>query len=374
MKDHTDLPLESSDDWGNVLSLGETRFFRATEFEGAPVPERDWVVDGLIPAKTVTILNGDGGTGKSLIALQLAAAAALGTAWMGRVVDSGPVLFLSAEDDREELHRRIDGVRQSEGVEWSELSNLLLSSLAGEDAILAAFDRNSGLLRPTVLYAEISDWIARKKPRLVVLDTAADLYGGNENDRAQVRHFIGMLRGLAIKHDTAVLLLAHPSLSGMSSGSGSSGSTAWSNSVRSRLYLSRVINDGYEGDANARILQTKKSNYGPTGEQINLRWADGVFEPVIDALGPLERMAATARAERVFLRLLGEITEQGRYVSAQPGPTYAPTVFEKNPSAEGVSKRAFCAAMEKLFSAQKIRVAHHGKGTKQRSHIEVIEQ
>jgi RecA-family ATPase len=40
-----------------------------------------------------------------------------------------------------------------------------------------------------------------------------------------------MLRGLAINYQHATLMLAHPSLAGMASGSGSSGSTGWSNSV-----------------------------------------------------------------------------------------------------------------------------------------------
>jgi hypothetical protein len=76
---------------------------------------------------------------------------------------------------------------------------------------------------------------------------------GNENDRAQARQFIGMLRGLAIRHECAVLLLSHPSVAGIASGGGSSGSTAWNNSVRSRLYLSRVVgNDGFEANPDAR--------------------------------------------------------------------------------------------------------------------------
>lgn len=74
------------------------------------------------------------------------------------------------------------------------------------------------------------------------------------------------MRGLAIDHQLAVVLIAHPSLTGMSTGSGSSGSTAWSNSVRSRLYLERVKGaDDREIDADLRVLQVKKSNYGPIG-------------------------------------------------------------------------------------------------------------
>ena len=46
-------------------------------WQGVPVKERQWFVEGLIPAGTVTSLSGDGGTGKSQLALQLIAASAL---------------------------------------------------------------------------------------------------------------------------------------------------------------------------------------------------------------------------------------------------------------------------------------------------------
>ena len=62
------------------------------------------------------------------------------------------------------------------------------------------------------------------------------------------------------------MLLAHPSLTGMNTGTGTSGSTAWNNSVRSRLYLDRVRESGIEPDPDARVLRTMKSNYGPVGD------------------------------------------------------------------------------------------------------------
>ena len=33
-------------------------------FQGQDVPERSWLVDGWIPMRTVSILGGDGGTGR----------------------------------------------------------------------------------------------------------------------------------------------------------------------------------------------------------------------------------------------------------------------------------------------------------------------
>src|SRR5690606_30654641 len=87
-----------------------SRFFSAASLAGKPVKPRDWLVQDLVPGKTVTLFGGDGGTGKSLLALQLAVAVAGGRDWIGRQVKPGKVIFLSAEDDEEELHRRLHSI------------------------------------------------------------------------------------------------------------------------------------------------------------------------------------------------------------------------------------------------------------------------
>src|SRR5437762_12033141 len=70
----------------------------------------------------------------------------------------------------------------------------------------------------------------------------------------------------------------------MASGTGSSGSTQWTNGPRARLYFSEIKRDGVDDDTGHRELKVIKSNYGPSG-------------------GSLERMAADQNAETAFLRL-----------------------------------------------------------------------
>ena len=56
----------------------------------------------LIPQKTVTLFSGDGGTGKSLLSLQLAVGVVTGRGWIGKAVSGGSVIYMSAEDDDDE--------------------------------------------------------------------------------------------------------------------------------------------------------------------------------------------------------------------------------------------------------------------------------
>lgn len=361
-------------DFGNApmpatATSRSSRFFPASDLDGKPAPDRDWLVKGLVPSGTVTILGGDGGTGKSLLSLQLACAVALGRRWIGMPVKSGRALFISAEDDLDELHRRIFDIARAENVRPADLDRLTVRSLAGEDALLATLAGRTGGLVASPLYRELDERIAAERPALLVLDTLADLFPGNENDRAQARHFIGLLRGLAIRHSCAVVVLAHPSLSGLNSGSGTSGSTGWNNSVRSRLYFSRIMDEGHEADPDARVLRTMKSNYGRTGGEIGLRWQEGVFSPVQSETG-LDRMAAQNRAQRVFLKLLDEFNAEGRRVRHTTGDGFAPTTFARSGRAEGLGRNPLRDAMEALFAAGAIRVAEEGPPSRRVRYLE----
>ena len=344
--------------------------FTASDLEGLHIPPRLWHVQDLIPSGTVTLFSGDGGTGKSLVALQLAASTAIARPWLGMPTRDGKAVYLSAEDDRAELHRRLADIAQAEGVRLADLDNLTLRSLAGEGALLALLGKG-GALEPTPLLGAIDGLLDRDQPDLLVLDTLADYFPGNENDRAQARQFIGMLRGLAIRHNCAVFMLAHPSLTGLNSGTGTSGSTGWNNSVRSRLYLSRVVQDGYEPNPDARTLRNMKANYARTGAEIALTWQNGVFVADAPVTG-LDRVAASAKAERVFLKLLDQFTDEGRKVNHAGGISYAPKVFSEHPAAEGCTKRAFKTAMDSLLHGGKIRIIEDGPSYKRRTHLAVV--
>lgn len=342
-----------------------SRFFPASSWGDTEPPPREWLVEGLIPRGTVTSLYGDGGTGKSLLALQAAVDVATGGCWIGKPTASGRSLFISAEDDKDELHRRVRDVANSCFLGVKDLANLHLRSLAGEDALLATLSPGGGI-DPSDLFEEIDKYATETAPDLIVLDTLADLFPGNENDRGQARQFIGLLRGLAIRRNSAVLLLAHPSLSGMNSGTGAGGNTAWNNSVRSRLYMQRVLmSDGgqpFEPDPDVRTLSNKKANYGRVGEQIQLRWVNGVFQPEIQTRGTAANVDRNKVADDTFLRLLAEFKADGRSVKAAPAAGYAPKVFADSGRALGLTKGELKAAMERLFARKVLVEAKDGVG------------
>ena len=191
----------------------------------------------------------------------------------------------------------------------------------------------------------------------MTLDVNVDLYGGNEVLRRQVRAFIRTLNALARKIDGAVVLSSHVSGAGLQNDGGHSGSTDWSNAVRSRLYLS-LSKDDDGADPNARVLTRKKANFASIGDMVRLHWKDGVIVPDEPASSCFGRSA-----EDVFLVLLDSVMAEGQKVSHKSkGGNFAPSIFMKRPSAdrEGYQRRDFERAMQALLKSRRIKIAPYG--------------
>jgi RecA-family ATPase len=342
------------------------------DWEGKPRPERKWIIRDVIPDEAPTLLYGDGGLGKSLAGLQLAAVRSIAettTDWFGFLPEPGRTLVLSSEDDEDEMHRRLDDCRFHYGATWAQLKDIRLVDLVGEDSILGELMK--GRISPAPMYQALDDYMTEFSPGLVILDVLAEMFAGDENNRPQVSQFVGLLKRLCRKHKCAILLLAHPSRAGLNSGSGDSGSTGWNGAVRSRLYLSRATaSDGAEPDPNLRKFEVKKSNYGPPSVSVTVEWKKGVFVLASgQKAGGLDRIALEAKADRIFLELLAEFEDQGRDVSPNRSSTFAPTEFAKIPEADGVTKKSFEAAMARLLKAKSVYIETFGPSSHQRKRL-----
>jgi RecA-family ATPase len=336
----------------------------ASEWEGKEPRALRWTVRKRIPRGAVAILSGDGAIGKTTISLQLAVAVARGSDWLGAPVEEGgPVLFFSAEEEENEIHRRLAMIVSHHGIKFSDLPNLHVYCRPGENALLGTISK--GVIAPTPLLTQLTLGACERRASLIIIEAMADVFAGDEINRGHVSQFMALMRQLALKTDAAVLLLQHPSLAGMSTGTGTAGSTHWNNAARSRLYFSSV-KAGDEPDTGLRELRVMKSNYGPAAESVKVRWQRGVFVPSETA--SIER-AATEPIDDAFLRCLDAATAQGRTVSDNTGKNYAPPIFEQMPQAKGIKRGAFKPAMARLFSANRIRISTTGPASKLRSQI-----
>jgi len=159
---------------------------------------------------------------------------------------------------------------------------------------------------------------------------------------------------LAIVADGSLVLISNPSLTGITSESGISGTTQWHNAMRARFYMKGVKpENGEEPDNDLREIVFKKNNYGPISESIVMHYQNGLFLPV-PGVSSLDQAAQDAKADDVFLTLLRRFTAENRNVSNSPNSiNYAPVLFAREEEAKraGVSTKMFEAAILRLFKA-----------------------
>ena len=178
---------------------------------------------------------------------------------------------------------------------------------------------HTGLMKPTPLFERLMKAANEIKPVLIGIDTSADVFAGNENDRAQVRQFVGMLRKLSDPGQAYVIVNSHPSLTGINTGSGLSGSTGWHNSVRARAYLTtaktgqrrRARSEPADAGIQEEQLRPHRQEHGAALGARRLCLVGGI--------GSLDRLAAEQHAERLFLALLDRFNRPGPECRRQGG-------------------------------------------------------
>lgn len=319
-------------------------------WHGHTAPPRPWIVDGWLPSRALTLLAGKGGTGKSLLVQQWLSCLSTGNLFMG-VCGVTPVkcLYVNCEDPADELWRRQEAIARAAGRQMKSYEGcLFISPRLGEpDNSLGNFTDRGAFSKSELLDA-IRHTARAHDCRVIALDNVAHLYTGNENVRGEVTAFCNALSALALEIDGAVILVAHPAKSDESE---FSGSTAWENAVRNRLFLDRPEDgDGNELE-NRRTLSRNKSNLASIGDKLKMVWHAGAFYPP----GAVEaETGREAMAEAAFLACLDTATEQRRNVSHSPGKNYAPTVFATMPQAAGIGSRSLEMAMARLFTSGEI--------------------
>jgi RecA-family ATPase len=332
-------------------------YINMSNWDQEPVPEQPYTVPDRIPQHEAAMFHGEGAAGKSTIGLHLCAAHVLGREWLGVMPEPGPAIFADAEDGEIPIHRRLAAIGNHYGATFGDMikGGLHLISLAGQDAILATASR-SGKIEPTALYAKLLEAAGDIKPKMITIASLANVYAGSEIDRSQVQQFVGLLTRLAIRADGSVTQIAHPSLTGINSGTGLSGSTQWHNAVRARFYLKGVKpEDGELPDNDLREIEFKKNQYGQISGRLVLRYQNGLFLPE-PGVASLDQATQELTAQDVFLTLLKRLTAENRHVSASPSKNYAPTCFarESEARAAGLTNKQLETAMRELFRSGKV--------------------
>lgn len=335
-------------------------------WKGEPPARRSLWGDWL-PLHQTTMLTGAGGVGKSLFDQALCTAIALGIPFLGMDTVQRNTLYITCEDDEDELWRRQYDICDAFGVGRRDvIGKLHLCHLTGtpDTALAAAKADNKEEIEPTDRWHELRNTCDAFDIGLFAFDNATDALAADHNQIHPVAAFVNMLTGLAIERDGVAMIIHHPN----KSGDDWLGSVAWHNKVRSRLIIKKTED---EADADARTITNPKANYGPSGGVIDFRWHKGCFvredDMPSDTAAELRKTIQAQHENTVFLDCLRATAEQGREVSDKVGPNYAPARFANMTEAKGVKKPALARAMERLFhigAIELVEVKRKGSETK----------
>lgn len=305
------------------------------------------------PRGVVTLFGAHGGTGKSTIALMLAVAVASGLPLFDVATEQSPVLFASLEDAGSIVRHRLQHICQLWGIDPVRLANNLhIVDGTSNPELYEATQRGAGETTP--VYYALKALAKENSAGLIIVDNASDAFGGDEIQRRQVRAFVRALAAIAKDCDAGVMLLAHVDKntsrnSKADGGEGYSGSTAWHNSARSRLFMVRNEN-------RTLTIEHQKSNFGAMREAIVLNWPEHGLPELMQRNRNDEAanaMLAQADAEKIVPCLQAAVensqsissTRAGNYTAWHLLQPYGLTGFDGRQG-----KARFWRAMDYLYS------------------------
>jgi len=157
---------------------------------------RNYIVEGLIPHRSLSIAVGDSGIGKTALFYQMAVCVAAGVDYLGRKTRQGRVLYLDGENGMGDVLDMVDRLSRFVGLERPP-DDLFLFNL--NDCIPKWGEPDQGL----------AELVRDFKPSLVMIDPMAFLYPNAEEKNSEANKAFRELRQIMSETGCAMLPVHH---------------------------------------------------------------------------------------------------------------------------------------------------------------------
>jgi hypothetical protein len=203
---------------------------------------RDWLIAGIVPLGSVTLLAAAGGTGKTTLLYNWALHVGLGTPWSSRRCMKGRCLLISADEPLTDTAEK-------------------LSVIGYQDAGLEPGDISFWETWRFAHMKQLEDYIRKERPSLVMIDSLTACLAGMNVDLAKssAGDAIYGLRDMANTYRCSIVILHHLNKSG-----GLRDSTSFVDNVSEVVKLTR----SESFDPNEFTLEWLKSRSGLTGKHV----------------------------------------------------------------------------------------------------------
>lgn len=280
---------------------GETRlrFMPIPAHEFAVATQLRWIVKGVLPHAELAVLYGESGSGKSFMALDMAAAIARGIEWRGHRVHKGRVVYIAAEGANG-FRNRLRAYAHQHGLNLKDLDIHVIHAAPNMLDKVDAIDVAKAVLHVV------------GKPDLIIIDTLAQtMPGGNENSGEDMGKAVAHCRGLHRATGALVMLVHHSGKDASKGARGWSGLRAAADvemevlrADEDRVLTVTKQKDGDDGGEYGFKLETVLVDFDADGDEITscvVRHCDAV-----DGVGKRGRAKPLGDIEKLILRMIGD--------------------------------------------------------------------
>lgn len=246
-----------------------------------PPPRRAWLLtidgEGALPLGKCGVLAAGGGTGKTMALVQLALAVATGRPWLDRfqVARPGRVLLALAEEDLEEVTRRLyraacamdlDRAQRAEAA-----ARIVALPLAGTPCALTLKDKQGNTNEAPAL-AALRERMSESEWSLVLLDPLSRWAGDDtEIDNAAATRFVQAVETLVSAPGSPAVLVAHHS--SKSSAASGAANVRGASGIVDGFRWAATMDKIDAGDVTGVRLHLAKTNYTRAWDDVFLTWA-----------------------------------------------------------------------------------------------------
>ncbi len=203
-------------DWDTILTVGELKIYAKKSIKTKPEDyedkiqilwdddlqtfegeDQEWIVDKLIPSRSVCILTGKRGTLKTFITLLMSYSISSGKDFLGKFpVEQGKVIYLDKENGIPIMKKRVKMIKKGMGIDKKQdVGFICFSQLK--------IDKTTDLVK-------LNSLILSHKPKILIIDTYRRGISFDENDAGAVSElFVDMLRPLVERCNVSIVLIHH---------------------------------------------------------------------------------------------------------------------------------------------------------------------
>jgi len=174
--------------------------------------QEEWILEPFLPTNSIILLDGLGGLGKSIFAMEMAFSISTGQSFLLKeFAPTGkyPILYLTAEETDWRFFERLKNIEnaydmKSENFYW-------LSTISKDFCLPTArlFCRKQNEVQPTETFVFLENAIKKTQAKLIVIDSWINFYGLDENSTEDGSVAYDHMKSLIRQHNCSIIILHH---------------------------------------------------------------------------------------------------------------------------------------------------------------------